>query len=714
MPVEQGRRKSPLLPLRAVSGKFLSSQESAGNILNMVTTEEGTLACSVGPCPFIPDYGSGYPAYGTLHGIHHAIIGTYDQGGYSVLFLADGSSIKVWEGWNRSWRDLVTDFGGGGDLEVGLSDTTRPQYPMQFVSTPNGVVIVPQGGVRAMFYDGECVAFLGYSEAPSSPVGEGPWLLDVPSAPGNSPNYYGYSGDGPGFASQSPKAADIGKMYAGTARVDVQNPDSGGALLSSAYQSAVQWIDRWGNLSPIGPRSNTVTIDAEYIDTDVDASLHAFLWKGIATGPDATIGRLLLMTKDMYNSGTTDLFVASQNELGGVPGAWATIPDNMVTSFHWNQPDSVLISRSYEVAPVPIFKVATLGLGRLWIGGVVGDASVVRWSIPGRWGTFEKDGTLYPDPSGGEVTGLSPVEGAVLAFTARTTHLIKPADPGPGFVAATIRNDVGCVAPSSIQSTSAGGTIWLGSNGFYMFTGKGVEFISEDIAAVVRKINKSRALQATAIFDPVSQEYRCWVPVNGSQVNNFCFVFSMRTGGWAFRDTERPVSVCVTADPKRYTLFAGEANETATGWSNGVYVLERQNKGWVPAEKTCVVESVWLGTDIQQRKSPKCIHLWLRETRSANLTVSVYRDYRIDPETVYDGVAVATSQQDPPALWGTVTLGQADRPNRWHDRRLFWQRVDVALPDCEVFKVKVSATTPFEFVGMSIDDLPLGSSLREI
>lgn len=714
MGYDANRFNTGMLILRVESGALIAPAKVASRIENFMATPEGTLAAVRGPLPLVPDYGQGLPTLGRPHGIFHTLL---MNGSRDVTLLHAGDKIYTLDGFTRSWRVLIGPTGSGAQYIAELVDNDLPQYPTQFEATPTGIVIVPQNRSRAFFYDGEVVLPLGYDRIPDPPTGYGPYS-HAGKTGGDVPNLYGYTGNG--TSSQGILFSPVGDFGHGEVGTVLPDPSGiqAGVIASSTYQAALQFIDYFGNLSPLSPRSNTVGIDVENIALGVapETKMHAILWAGISLGPDGTVGRILCHSKDMNNTGTTDLFEVPGNMLGANSGSFATFPDNVTKQYHYNHPDSVLITRPPQPIPVPIFKLCCMAFGRLWIAGIDGDPGALIPSMPGMWGTFTEDYLYYPDPRGAEITGMWTISEGLLVFTTSGTFMVAPNDDGQSYKVLTVSSTAGCVAPSSIQSLPDGSTIWLGREGFYKFSREGgVQLISQDIDRGIKRVNPSRAVQACAHVDKRTQEYRCWVTVGAERRNAVAFVFDPINEGWRRRrDVEFPAAVCVTKDTRAYALMAGVVQETGPISRNGAWLLDHEVVSFVPANRTAKLETAWIeGFRSKDVKSGKMVYLWMRETFNGSMTLTVYRDWREANPTYLDTKdSVMVDPEDIPALWGTTVYGQTTKPNQWVHRRPFWKKVPIWVPSCEVYKIVIETTNPCELLGMSIDELPHGGSGR--
>lgn len=772
---EYPRKKTgPFIP-RTESQKILTSEEMGSKIQNMMVTEEGTLRSVPGPAPYVPDYGAGYPSYGTAHGIYHSIMA---KSGRDLLLLHTDDQIWVHQGWNidltnanATW-EVILGPSSSNPLRIdSIPNPTTTDFPTQFESTPGGVVIVPQGG-RAFFYDGLAVLPLGYDHSPSAPTGHGPQgdfglrystvnrkSEDHPLINDGSLNAWtdlrannlGYSVDG---SSSWPVGngmhSNFGFCEIGTLSINpgVFAASHVATLLPGRWQCKAQWIDRWGNLSPLSPVSNTVSVEQERSDFgsawDLNGTesekivdpmnsgfrsarlLKQFLWASINPGPEGTIGRILFRTKDLTNSGSTDMYELTSDKIGSFSG-FSTIPDNTSVFFADNVGDSNLITPATDVMPVPLFRLCKVAFGRLWIANLSEEPGVITPSLPGRWGTFEKGRKITPDPTGAEITGLLSVYGGLMVFSLRSTFIIEPSKTvrdgeRQGFTVSTLSSTVGCAGPSTIQVMADGAVVWLGHDGFYKLIkdsklGFQVSKISDEIERSIRNLNKTRFRAANAVIDSSSGEYRCWVSDQSATTNNLCLVYDGT--GWRRRTDVQSRASCTTKDHREYTLVAGTsltegtaANpifDTAQPSLNGVWVLDHEVQSFVPSARDYVVDTSWLsGVRSLEKKTAFTVYIWMREMNSSSLNVEVFRDWRMT--AVHTETINLYSTEDPPDFWDTATL---DGTAKYNLRRPYWVKADLFLPACESYKLRLTSQTPFEFVGISVaEGKPNGGGMR--
>mgnify|MGYP003643784132 CR=1 FL=1 len=762
MSFDHWRRQEGPVAQRHQSDSLFASDTDAAKIENMVLTAEGSLRTVVGPLEYDPTLRDGTSGAITNYktpfdGVCHCLLG----GGQRDVLLVVGH-IKtagasafiygVWEhqGWDGTWRLLIGDD-ASASYRMSLIKAVAPQFQTQFTVTPNGVVITPQER-RTLFYDGYTVAELGYAQRPGPPSGLGPkaglshdegassggeGFVDVPNSRGYA--HSSVSADGTintdaltwgnnrlGFISPMSFGSQEGTTFFG----DKTN-SMGGVLEPGEWRARIQWIDRWGNLSPLSNRSNPVGCARQENVTagrdkegneDANRMMFAIAWTDLATGPEGTVGRILSRTKDQINSGIPDYFEipAYATEASTT---FATIEDNRCGTYPDNIPDTWLILKATEVDPVPTFRLSALALGRMWVANY-GDGvgmGAIRASMPGRWGTFEKNGPeIYPDTQGSNVTALHTIPGGLLAFTAQSCFIITTSDSGEGFRAATLSSAIGCVGPNAIATMPGGKTVWLSRNGVFTWDGKELAEISGPIRRRIKRLNGTWLVRACAAVDTETGEFRLWVAEDGSTTNNICLVYD--GVGWRERTDVTAHSVCTTRDARQLMLALGTASaSTSSGPVSdhpSLWVLDREASTGkrTKAENTAVIESHWLRANRSNRKaSPHEVTVWLREAGDGDneITIDVMRDWRNTPKIHTETRKMRFLSEDPPLRWDNVKLAGTEYNNytrkqethTWRERRAYWTKINIVVPSCEVFKIRLTGVGDWEYVAMEYSEL---------
>jgi hypothetical protein len=722
---------------RGISSALVPTEASAGEILNMVLTEDGTLRSAQPPCEYHPaTYGEGGPAdtnYSKPHdGIFHAVVD-----GKDILLAHFNGGIYVHEGWVPQWRLLIGAAGSGAEIETAFpSAGNRAKWNTQFCFVGGYIVIVPQGG-RAYAYNGRLLMPLGYEGLPSTPSANGPntaptraWTTAASTATYAGlveyANGRGYSHDGRRMP-QCFGPNRIGSIdttppgYAtGSGGTNATNKN-GGALEPGAWHYAVQFIDAFGNVSAPSPQTAAVTVSRTdnwdpdnstgYGNEAADNLRLQFACGAIPTGRAGTVGRILLRTKDQAGSGIPGLFEVPAN-VGPGGLAYATLQDNLITFFPDNVPDTALVKRAEDVDPVPLFRLCTMAYGRMWIANWDGGRTSVRPSMPGRAGTFPSDMVYEIDPVAEEVTGLHATRAGLLCFTESSTAIITPTDgSGDMFIRRTLSTKQGCVAPDSIATLPNGLTVWLGREGFYAFDGERIRLISEDVRTeIIRYINFAHASNSVAAVT-ARGEYRCWVPFEGGQFPTRGIVID-GTLDIRLLDYAEVNAVCVTKDYRQYMLALGRVYTGGGGaLSPSVWVLDHSTASASLAvdQPTAVFETAWLTAgNSERRKSARSLKLLVRATGDFTPTVRVMRDWREYPK--YDQIEDVPDfipGEDIPVMWSVTELGDKARrqydnvhdDKRWTRRRLYWIALDAFVPECEVYKVRIEFAGDMEIVG---------------
>lgn len=732
MAARPGAVDAPEIPVGGTSSKLVKPDEIFDRVVNFFPTEEGGFRSVYAPTPILPRPVVGgpplngtpnptTPVYGTTYGLFH---GRVMEGQREILLVQVGTEIWEFEGWGRRWRKLISLAASDTIATADLPMPTTDDFPTQFVSTPTGIVIIPPGG-RAHFYDGLAILPLGYDHAPGPPAGLGPessssdfWPDGAQPLPVFGVNDSGYTMDSldghfPSFMYAFWRQGRVGTVDTPTDTAAIatgtgisEKAQVMGYLRPGRYRAKVQWVDRWGNLSPLSGASNDIRFRKQpamsaipHAWVHVDKVLKQIAWDSIAIGPEGTIGRVVARTKDLENSGDIKYYELPTDSMV-TEGKYATLQDNSVTTIPDNIPDAWLAQTVTEVDPIPTFQLAAVAFGRLWM---VKDG-VLWWSMVGRWGTIAKGSSMVPDPTAARITGLHTVARGLLVFTESSTYLIDSFPSDAKYpTQAPLSTTMGCVAPSSIVSVRSGMTIWLGDDGFYGYDGSQVAFMFEDHRQSAKRHNRARLCKAVALFDTHSGEYRCWVAVNGSAINNRCWTFDGE--GWHHRNDTAASGAAASQDHRKLALICGIVDDL-----DGVWVLDR---GGAPAVATLTTS--WIrSTRSAERGSVRRIRLKLREAtiapnNAAKIQVSMRKDYRaevVSTQIVNTHPEVATGYGTNPDEWNVAVFGSAT----WRRRRPFEATADISVPDCETFQIEVTCTAKFEILAFSFEEIPKDTS----
>src|SRR5262249_20406554 len=152
------------------------------------------------------------------------------------------------------------------------------------------------------------------------------------------------------------------------------------------YRAKVQFIDAFGNLSPLSPASNDLhferqpaiqlTLTAAFAwDTSTGSYVAEYVNTGMVkkqvgwvlrSGPTGTIGRIVWRTTDILGKGDPKSYELPADASANTT-AFAPLPDNITHFLPDNIPDEWLFNEPQEIDPVPPARLAELAFGRLFL-----------------------------------------------------------------------------------------------------------------------------------------------------------------------------------------------------------------------------------------------------------------------------------------------------------------------------------------------------------
>jgi hypothetical protein len=490
-----------------------------------------------------------------------------------------------------------------------------------------------------------------------------------------------------------------------------------GNLLKGLYRYKRQLIDRWGNLSPLSPSSNDVVLSvqrSQWYDTTatawkpalVDHALKQLLLTGMSPGPRCTIGQLIFRSRDLINSGDINYYQLPPNYGGGAT-AYATICDNFTEAYPDNCADASLMKQPIDAVALGAISMVKFAFGRTW--AVPKDRpNCVHPSLPGRYATFQHGDELYLDTNNEAITAMFRCAEGLLVFTRSSTFLVYQAEGGVGqFQWTTLSTTVGCEARDSIQQLKDGTIIGLTTKGFFATDGKTPpQIVTEQQFLLIDRINPGRVVQSVSVYDESRNIYYCWLPIDGSSVNNIAYCYS--DAGWFKQQIFQQAAAAVVAQNVLKTiLVAGAAYDSVGNLRRTIFALNQQAYNFTPAIRTYAIETTWLrSTNFLEKKTQQTVYLWLEEDVKGSMTMRVYRDYR--RVQIEENTAITTYPTDDIAgFWdvetfdATYTAGK--RPNVWRRRRVFVKRVDIGVHSTEAFKIRLESTVPFTLHGITFD-----------
>lgn len=659
------------------SDRIFSPGDYAREILNFYLDRDGTLRSINGVAPYVPNYGSGYPGYGTIYGIFHTVV---ENGTRDILLVRNGSELWAQAGWDQGWEVV----------ETGLNDDPGQKFPDVFIEH-NGRIIWSNGVDAPRVYDGYKITPMGYDHPPGAPTAYGP-------APENDPVYRnakGYSHPG--------KIGTVGDTLQGQE----------GSLLAGEWVYWVQFEDDKGDLSPLSAASSPVTVRTErtaVVATDpekiwrkatggVELNHHSvvlddltrqFLVADIDRGPQGTVARRVYRSKDL-------------NRNARIPYLLTRIPDNVTQAYPDNKHDGALILPADRIQTVPSFKVGCVHQGRVVIGNTSAVPNLVNVSLPNTM-TLSEDAWCLVG-SGPELTGLVSYNGELLAFT--TTSIYKIQFQGNAPVAIMFSSGVGCVAPGSIKATPWGSLVWLGQDGLYELAGDAVSPVKSAKAQTLARIASGAPGRSQAVIDALAREYVLFYPRVGGRLLDRAIAYD----GQDFRQRDYGLDLTAlgtTQDARRLMLG---------GASNGLFALNREVSSYTSPQRTYKYRTAWMGLDPFNRKKFSCnvLYLGFVEHTGASVTVSVHKNGRKEASPAWS--KTFTAQPDDwfvPAsqpTFGTMSTAQIGT-SKLSTPKTFWVKFDCNVRNVDCFSFELESTGKISLIGWAADLVPMDQGTR--
>lgn len=673
------------------SGKMYAPTELALEVLNLQRTSDNTLRSVRGPCPYIPDYGDGFPSqYSNMHGIYHASL---DSGMRDVLLIRTGERLIEQTGWTRGVRTLV---GPGGVFSTrALSDEPNAKFPDQFCEV-GGKIIWTNGVDHPIAYDGYLAIPLGYTYRPHAPTGLGPSAEFVATSRVENGQVEVF-----GATPESHKNPALYRNAAGYSHPGRKGTPGdalqgqSGAILAGTFVYYVQFEDAFGNRSPLSPASNPVELRTEQTATDynnkfllwdevlplrdnavqLDDLTKQFAVLNVAVGPEGTVARLVFATPDTQHNEPTPLLLVR-------------IPDNSTAMFPDNAADSELGFPAVNYMPVPTFKLMCPYRGGLAAANTTTNPGLLLLSDPGLPGSFQYKRTLVPDPNGGEITMVAVFGGNLYAATLDT--IFRIIDDAEGLRAQPIHTGAGCVAPSSARMTGWGELVWLGRDGLYRLTEQGVSAVSSEIdetfQTYMSRVGLSRAVAA---YNPDTREYLCAATLAGGPTNGVLLAYD----GNGVRRQEHGISyrgLCCTKDARHLVLGCGR---NLTDEDDNVFVLDHETQQYAPPAKTHRFKSSWLRLDPTGRDKANIhtVYVGMVEGTHEDVEIRVYTNGRRG--TVRKTSILRAVPADMTQRWDNLTLASTTTLPL---PRLFWMAFDCQLQDVDSFAFDLETASDSE------------------
>jgi hypothetical protein len=234
-------------------------------------------------------------------------------------------------------------------------------------------------------------------------------------------------------------------------------------------------------------------------------------------------------------------------------------------------------------------RVPVVASGRLWIASSTG----IQFSKNFVPGTATEDrivpefneGFQFVTPSGEEPTGMAPMDGKMIAFTAGEIWAVAGRGPDKGgagndhSLMTKVSSDVGCNNPHSVV---------VGPFGVMFQSASGIHTLSRgmEVNYSGRSIEESFAgmTVTSAVLVPGEQQVR-FTSID-SQDNSFCFVFDYTMEAWfvwTLSELGKVVSACMHAGSYYCLQDTGQVwkENYLSGYDNSVFFGQSVQTAWV-------------------------------------------------------------------------------------------------------------------------------------
>jgi len=344
------------------------------------------------------------------------------------------------------------------------------------------------------------------------------------------------------------------------------------------YQYKVTYVNERGQESEASASSNLAIIKNGTGGEKYAAHGKGTITVSIPKGPKECVARRVYRTRNCYDSAGNLYTRGRQRTFYFL----TEIPDNMTTLFVDGHPDTALSSR-LEVRDLGNFPSRTkyLAVFKNTMFAAGSDFNEIQYSAPLFPEVFPKDNVIsVGDDDGGPITGMRATKNALVVFKSRGIYLIK-GSPGGGFVAQTLNQDIGCVAPNSIAEVPGLGLVFLSEKSIHLLEGAlentgsitGVVNIGAEIPGQLERLNQSASMKACASVYLRDKEYWLAIPIDGSPINNMCLIYHYEVGSWSVR-FDFPIECMLTTKDHRGYLLMG-SNDTKNKKRNGLLVYTR-------------------------------------------------------------------------------------------------------------------------------------------
>ena len=597
----------------------------------------------------------------------------YFNGSNAGTFGAGFTEIRDAAGLRLPW------YGAGTSAYYGRRQHSGPRPRTQSMAW-NGYLYLVNGADPPLVFDGTKAERAGFDIHPSAPSGQ----------------------------STDHGRSMIASVGLGTSALNLPNDgeEDASPLRSFGYRYRVSFVNERGQESPLSAPSGVIIGKNPSSKTDDELPSSAtdgwngdnrkgkkFIHVTIPQGGETVVARRIYRTKNVLDA------YGAANVTGAAEHFYflKEVRDNLSTSWEDGVPDGYLggLVDELDFGPWPQrANMIAAFKNTVFLAGT--SNSDISYSAPLMPEVFPVDNIIScGQDSSGEITGMYTTKNALVVFKRGAIYLIK-GDPSSGFYAQPLTKDTGCVGPDAMAEIPGLGLAFLGDNGVYLLKGAlentgtitSIEQISTPIDDDMQRINMSAAIQSVAMTYRRDREWWLCVPIDGSEKNNFVFVFHYDVGSWSYRENY-PVGCGITTNDHRGHLIFGSNLSGDDGYHRGgcqVYHTGAPHKGItypsIGSAKQIDIEPMYETADLNfgstfTAVAPK--YFMVNCIGYGNNDIEV--KYAINRSiTDVRTTAKSSDQQNPEErydVYGTVTWGSGT----WAEHRPIALRFDVSTTD---------------------------------
>lgn len=358
-----------------------------------------------------------------------------------------------------------------------------------------------------------------------------------------------------------------------------------------------------------------------------------------------------------------------------------------------------------SVGPVPLgARAMAWWQGAVWLGGMVDDGAVLRYSAPSLPEQFPEVNRLpIGSRSTGPIVAVLPVPRGLVVWKQGGTYIVK-GDPINGYRVEVVDERVGCSARRSPVAVPDLGVLWLHESGPKLLTGTlddeqptRVQGIADALSGYWRRmVQGTRIEAAVSVYDPTHHEVWFHLPHTGDNRPSLGLVLHTTTGAWSVR---RDWNIAA------FSYFRGAMY--AVGWDKAnVYKFTRGSR--TPNLSAGSTITGLYASNPLERLEPMTADRVTVLGRALGSGSTFYVDTRVDRAQTWT-VQTETARpsvhlmRDAPE-WGTALWSASAY---WDDEGATLLPVSVRTPAGRQLQVRVRSSTRLALAGLEVSVQPV-------